>query len=113
MMRKWRTRDGLSQPPHFDVQAVLRKEALIKAGGAVFSGENINSEHSLRCILLFHGSALSDSATDQVHEPALTDSFADEESLKALYAEFAEEDRALANEGLGEFNQIMSDYDGD
>lgn len=27
------------------------------------------------------------------------------------FAEFAEEDRALANEGLAEFRQVMSEYD--
>jgi hypothetical protein len=113
--RGWLRRDDRSFLANIDVEALMEREALIKAGASRPSvkSEIIASANPRRQVLVFYWKGWTDSASSLGWASIQSDPFGDEESLRLLYAEFAEEEVALANEGLAEFRQSMSEYDGE
>jgi hypothetical protein len=95
------------------IKAILAKEALLRSGVSSPEGMLISSNRPQAYICFV--CKWEDSATAHYARPKVAEAepFGDEESLRQLFAEFAEEDRALANEGLAEFRQVMAEYDGE
>ena len=118
MPQKRRTLTGSSFLTDEAIRAILAKEALIKGD---MSQEEGSVSHGLigssapTCYVVFEWSVSSSAHCGFVYYTSQpkSDPFGDEEELRLLYAEFAEEDRSLANEGLPEFRQVMSEYDGE
>jgi hypothetical protein len=86
------------------VQALIMKEALLKAGCLPSQGTSISSDRAYR----FTSVSWSDSAAEPT--PKVT---YDDESLRQLYAEFETEDRALANAGLSDYRQMLAEIEGE
>jgi hypothetical protein len=58
-------------------------------------------------------SRVAESVPQEIEANSTDNPFGDDESLRRLFAEFADEDIALANEGLADYQRMLSEYDGE